>query len=230
MPNSMPLYPINGINPDTGEPLVPPVPAEAIAARAQGRKAKPEEVNQLNAVKDGEKPHLGVKYGVDLKSLKQAGWGAIFSPGSDDIQAALKTLLDYRAGADQAGALFKTYVVDPGTSTADFLEGQGVGFEPVDPNKVPYYLLIVADPETISWEFQYQLDVQYGVGRLHFEPGNLAAYKTYAASVIRAEQADFALPRRAAFFAASNPGNVTELSANGLATPLAEALEKTHAD
>jgi hypothetical protein len=178
---------------------------------------------------------LGAIEGVDPTDLAQAGWGIIFSSEDPrtpqkvpDIKKALKPLLDLRQS--QAGAVFKIYEggtgYRPNDTASKFLGRHGArASDPADPEKVPYYLLLVGSPEQIPFHFQYQLDVQYAVGRIDFGD-DMEAYANYARSVVAVETGDVTLAPRATFFGVSNPGDrATELSANHLVQPLYERFK-----
>jgi hypothetical protein len=98
---------------------------------------------------------------------------------------------------------------------------------------IPYYLLLVGDPETIPYSFQYQLDVEYAVGRLWFEKDgkpDLNAFARYAQSVVEAEKDGFSLPHRACFLGVQNEDDTaTNLSAEHLVRPLADRPAKERA-
>ena len=219
----------NGINGATGAYLLPKMSIEELSKIAQGETFAQDDLDDLKARYRAATggAHLGVKEGVDPADLSQTGWGVIFA--SDDgkqVEAwreALKPLLDLRR--EQAGERYREYIggdgFRPNDSKNDFLTRHGIGPGPADPDKVPYYLLIVASPERIPYRFQYQLDVQYAVGRIHFDA--LEDYANYAASVVRAETGQFTVARKAAFFGVRNPGDIaTQLSADDLVGPLGQ--------
>jgi hypothetical protein len=222
------LLTFNGINGATGEYDLPPVPVEVIAGVARGERFDKDQLEELRRRqrRDSE-ARFAVKEGVDPKNLDETGWGVVFAFGADPaIYEALTPLLDLRkrlANAKREGLYREFRDADayrPGESKLDFLNRHGVGPGPVDPDVIPYYLLIVGDPDTIPFRFQYQLDVQYAVGRIHFETA--AEYAAYARSIVEAETGTLALAKRAAFFAVANDGDMaTKLSHDELATPLA---------
>ncbi|HZQ08432.1 MAG TPA: hypothetical protein VFD70_17750 [Anaerolineae bacterium] len=221
----------NGINASTGDYLIPPLPAEELVQIVRGESFAPDHLMELKwREAQRTQSHYGVKEGVDPKDLAQTGWGVIFAADAEPaLRDALRELLDYRREqANRSKDRYREYSgasgYRPGESKNLFLARQGAGPGPVDPDTVPYYLLIVGDPEKIPYAFQYQLDVAYAVGRIHFE--TLDEYAQYAQSVVRAEREQLARPRHAAFFGVANPDDgSTQFSAERLVKPLAEQVK-----
>ena len=171
------LY-FNGINGASGEFELEPLSLDALAKVAQGEKLDKQDLAELKEKRDAKtKGPYAVVEGADPKDLATTGWGVIFafSDKTAAIREALKPLLDHRRA--QAVKVkehyYKEYIGSaayrPGESKNDFLTRHGAGPGPADPNKVPYYLLLVGDPEAIPHRVQFQLDVQYAVGRIHFD-------------------------------------------------------------
>jgi hypothetical protein len=179
-----------------------------------------------------DRDHLGEE--VNPTDLASAGWGVIFAQDADrEIREALEPLLRHRR--QQAGRRVEQRFRDlsgeaglrRGESKIDFLQRHGIGHGPPDPDKIPYYLLLVGGPEEISNEFQSQLDVQYAVGRLCLD--SPAAYRRYAEAVVAAETRGTGQPRRAAFFGVENADDrMTFLTSEYLVRPLAETLRREH--
>jgi hypothetical protein len=218
---------LNGIDGSTGAYLLSDVTVAGLSRLARGARLDGPELAELERVGRAREPTYGPREGVDPKDLAEAGWGVIFASDADPaVREALSELLDHRrrqATARRAGR-YREYLGNdghrPGESKWAFLGRHGAGAGPADPDRVPYYLLIVGDPERIPYRFQYQLDVQYAVGRIHFP--SLDAYARYARGVVDADSGRMHRERSAAFFATRNQDDAaTRLSADELVAPLA---------
>ena len=138
---------------------------------------------------------------------------------------------------DNWGEIPPVLLVRPGEETSTWLARHGTSQAPVDPSRgVPFYLMIVgrpgpldaSDQAFISLNFQYELDVFWGVGRLIFSDENgrhrYQDYQTYAERVVAWEtRADAAsrLRKEIAFFGTKHEDdNSTIRSANELVVPL----------
>ncbi len=225
----------NGINGATGQYLLPPLATTTIAAMAKGEPIEPQVRKDLAAwVERASAKVFGVVAGIDPSDLAQAGWGVIFPYDADPaIHKALLPLLERRRA--QAGRFYFEFMgpdgYRPNETNRTFLARHGIdASQPANPALgVPYYLLIVGSPEQIPFRFQYQLDVQYAVGRLWFD--QVHEYTQYANSVVAAEDREIRVARNAVFFGPRNSDDpATQLSASELVAPLAEALPKTLAN
>ncbi|MEJ2735419.1 MAG: C25 family cysteine peptidase [Anaerolineae bacterium] len=225
----------NGIDGATGSYLLPPMTAQDISKIAQGETFDKNHFLDLKRRVDDAEAHFGVSAGVDPNKLEESGWGIIFAFEDQDevpaVKEALGELLEHRQ--KEAGDRYREYTgpdaYRPDESKSAFLARHGMGPGPVKPDKVPYYLLIVGDPTTIPYRFQYQLDVQYAVGRIHFD--TLDEYAQYARSVVMAETGQVSLPRQATFFGVQNSDDgATNLSAPNLVKPLADLMAQDQPD
>jgi hypothetical protein len=228
---------VNGVNGATGDYLLAPPSLRDISAVARGDPAEGEHLGELRWwYRRSAEATFAPREGVDPLNLAEAGWGVVFAHDADPaVHEALRPLLDHRRR--QAGAIddrrYREFVgadgYRPGETKQDFLRRHGAGPGPADPDAVPYYLLLVGDPESIPFTFQYQLDVQYAVGRLDLDGAD--AYTSYACSVVRAEGATASRAPRIALFGTRNPDDrATALSSGQLVTPLAEALARRGGD
>lgn len=231
----------NGISGATGDYLLAPKTprdiADLILGEGERQAADADEKQHIRELEQRDElrtvQHLGPIEGVDPTDLGETGWGVIFAAADDEaprLREALKELLDHRReqAAREKEHRYREYTgpdgYRPDESSHRFLSRNHASVTgPVDPDKAPYYLLIVGDPEQIPYSFQYQLDVQYAVGRVHFD--TLEEYARYARSVVDAESGKLSLPRQATFFGVQNLDDAaTNLSANHLVQPLAEKL------
>jgi DNA/RNA endonuclease G (NUC1) len=236
------LLSFNGINGCTGDYLVPEQTIDQLVVAALGETIAPGLRAELrDKTRQAAEGHYGIRFGHDATNLEQVGWGIIAPENaSPAVLDALRPLLDLRkaqAGVKKehyfrqfvgvartgAGGLRLPRGYRTGETKDEFLAYHGMAPGLADPERVPYYLLLVGSPEEIPYSFQYQLDVQYAVGRLWFE--TVEEYASYAQSVVAAETGKVVLPCKAIFFGTENPDDpATRMSARDLVAPLAAGL------
>jgi hypothetical protein len=237
---------LNGVNGATSGYFSPPLDPRVVADIALGRPVnpehlKPEHLKVLEARSDAAQASFAPGALVLVDDLASAGWGVIFPHDFDPgLQEALSPLLDlrrrqaarvkdyyYREYTHNSGDRPSAYL--PGDSAQKWLARNGaLANLAADPERVPYYLMIVAGPETIPYRFQYELDVVYAVGRLWFEVDgkpDLEACSYYARSVLQAETGGPQRPKPVSLLGVKHRGDqATRLSSDLLVKPLTEQL------
>lgn len=227
VPESPPAF--NGIDAVTGSYL--PSPSIEVISRVLRGEAPKAVDRALVAKRNADVASLGLPFDVDGRKLDEAGWALLFA--HDAEPAIFDALLPLRAmREEQAGARYKVFRdvtgYRPDDTVTQWLGRQGAEVGMPQVAVVPYYILIVASPQAIPFPFQYELGVNYAVGRVHFD--SVEEYRNYARSVVAGEpHEDDATPRRASFFGVCNDDDrATQMSRSMLVEPLALALENRH--
>lgn len=215
----------NGVDGTTGGYLHAATSLSALAGAILGEEFPKDAVPELKY--HNKQPHFGVVYGVDAEDLSDSGWALVAADDTpESILAALAPLRHLRS--QQAGARYREFVHDEGYRRPEdkraFLARMGMASAlPANPEKVPYYVLLVGGPESIPFSFQYQLDVQYAVGRIAFD--GVDDYRRYAEAVVAADEAQ--VPRTVRLFGPRNAADrATQLSATRLVAPLEQSLRE----
>ena len=132
--------------------------------------------------------------------------------------------------------LCREFLIAPGESWESFRGRNTINTGLAEPSEMPYYVLLVGDPDAITYEFQHTLDLDRAVGRLYFgksgDPDSDLPeyYERYAQSVIQAECGKLRLPRRTTFFGtAHDDDDSTQRSNAELVTPLLKRLKTDQA-
>ena len=171
----------SGVDGSTGGYLHPELTlADAVDAVAPSREGHEAE---LALRRRSSQQSFGVRRQERADDLSHAGWALVVPEGTPRaVTAALAPLCERRASRPGTVTGASTCLGRiPRPSFSDATEwGRGLQ----TPTRVPYYLLSSAPRIASPLRFQYELDVQYAVGRVSFET---AEYGCYADSVARAE-------------------------------------------
>jgi hypothetical protein len=212
---------LNGIDALTGQYLVSPMPLADAAARARGTPPPAEHAGWLQRIaKWVTGKFFALPVDVDPAEVSQAGWAVVFGPdASAKVRRALEPLIEHRrkqVPPDRCKVLeFKR-----GETRESWLARHGAAGANVEPTCVPYYVLLVGGPDSIPFDFQFLLDVDYAVGRLAFD--NEDDYGRYVQAVVAYEtDGVVANGRELVFWGTRHDGDpATELSSDDLVRPL----------
>ncbi|MGI8745745.1 MAG: hypothetical protein ACR2NN_24855 [Bryobacteraceae bacterium] len=218
----MPIY-LNGLNPITGDYLVPPLDDAQAAAAASGGKQPIPAVSRMHA--NLTRKTLGLPFPLQPEQISDAGWAIVTHAQEDPaVLQALEPLFQQRLKEIGNPATVKKLTYN-GEAFVDWLAAQGVAPGTVKPDKVPFYLLIVGDPERIPFDFTQLLDIEYAVGRLHLNTP--ADYSIYAQNLVDYETSQAPSNTKEVIFFGTQHINdmATQLSCQSLVTPLADSLD-----
>ncbi|MDQ2949759.1 MAG: hypothetical protein M3Y27_28105, partial [Acidobacteriota bacterium] len=145
----MPIF-LNGVNPITGLYLVAPL-EEAQAAEAAGA-AKPAHPAVPKMQANLVRKTLGLPFPLQPEQIAGAGWGILTHAQEDPaVLQALEPLFQHRLqGGNPATVKKLTY---NGENFVDWLAAHNVAPGSVKPDRVPFYLLVVGNPERIPFDF-----------------------------------------------------------------------------
>ncbi|MGP0063138.1 MAG: hypothetical protein ACLQGP_05975 [Isosphaeraceae bacterium] len=222
---------MNGIDALTG---LPTAPSMRLNDAIQGDPSLPKEheaVGRFEEIWDAFRRRLG-KRGLsfdlepDANNPSKVGWAVVFAsdlpPG---VREAVEPLIAHRRDHTKIpGDLLKVLEFKSGSTLDEWLTKLCAHRADVYPLRLGYYVLFIGGPESIPFEYQSELDVEYAVGRLDFDRPE--DYRQYVNSVIAYETAA-TLPhsREVAFWGTRNRADrATQMSADCLVKPLFEGM------
>ncbi|MBK8090476.1 MAG: hypothetical protein IPK32_00355 [Verrucomicrobiaceae bacterium] len=161
---------------------------------------------------------------------REVGWGVIFGKSaSTELSHAIRESLGQLrlAGASELWKKQHLYLrtPSPDESCESYLRSyrQEPG-APIDPDRFPYYVLIVADPADISFEFEMNLGMQNAVGRLWLGD-ELENYQPYLDEITQAGNGAGQSARTPIYLLeSSDPDGAIQLGRKHLMSPLCTKL------
>jgi hypothetical protein len=212
------LY-VNGIDFETGNYAFAPRSIDDLAKQVLAHPAAaPFGVPHLGTTRS-----FGLPFDMDPTRLEDAGWGIVFHEDApQSLRDALNPLVELRA--KRAGDRLKMLDYKKGEQIRDWYLRHHVSAGNPDPEVVPYYLLLIAPPDLIPFDFQYLLGVEYAVGRLAFDTAS--EYERYARSIVAYESGN-KVPnaKEITYWGTRHLGDpATNLSASLLVDPLANGI------
>lgn len=211
MSNQEGLLYLNGLDAETGGPLIDPVSYKALSERVL-EVYRPEE-----RAKDAEDFRVAAtSYGLydeyELDDPQQAGWGLlVHADEADEMQERLKDLIDHRDGR---------ILLYDGEDPREWKEKNFAN--DVNPDKFPFYVLIAGSPSKIPFELQFSLDILQSVGRIDFESPD--DYGRYAKTVVDHETDQVPAPGKRAVFFAPRHDYPTSQSESRMVRPLLKQM------
>jgi hypothetical protein len=211
----------NGIDFETGEYAVNPLPIGDLAHSVIKSTLPPSPDHEFI---EGLSRAFAAPFGMDMTCLADVGWGIVFAENApDEVRRALDPLVELRR--KQAGGLLKILDCKAGEQVRDWYLRHEIAPSNLNPNKVPYYLLLVGNPTEIPFDFQYLIGVEYAVGRLGFDTP--AEYHQYAATLVAYETGSAVNnSKQIAYWGTQHIGDpATSLSSRFLIDPLANGID-----
>ena len=216
---------LNGIDGVTGNYLVQPMSVAEAVAMARGKLDDSELKGWMKSIWEAMKrPFMGLPIDIDPTDVQRAGWAVVFTPDtSAEVRDALQPLIAHRQSQVEQNRC-KLLEYKSGEGLKDWLRRYGVYPGSVAPTKIPYYLMLVGDPTSIPFQFQYLLDIEYAVGRLCFDRPE--QYRQYSESVVAYETAGTVPNSRELVYWGTRHAadRATQMSADHLITPLFEGM------
>ena len=203
----------NGLDPEWGLPMLTGLTSAGLCRNLRRRRAS------VSAARRAE-PVAWIR----PEDPSSAGWGVIFAGGTcPRVRAALEPLLEHRGVRGEHVFEGPRGFLSRAETKSRWLGRHRGAPGPANPQRVPYYLLLVGSPESLPFDFQFRLAQHHAVGRLSFE--DPAHYRRYAETVVRFEREGAWRPRRTVLFGVENTDDPATANAlEKLVRPMARLL------